>query len=292
MKKFLSSLVFVIATAASASVTRVETGEYSTVYAEIQQKAQKYGTQNVLVVFDVDNTLLVNQQDLGTDQWFEWQRELIEAKHFEHAVAPTFGGLIETQALLYSMGKMRETEAIVSDYVGMIQKQGIRAIVLTARDGANRDSTLRELSANGMNFRNSGIGANHGFAGRYLPYDLTAPEKSGFTAGEAAQWKLKAAREVSYTEGVFFVAGQHKGALLRTLLHKTGQEFPAIVFVDDKVKNTSDMGAAFEEHPSDVTTIRYSREDENVAKFVGGPKDKVIQDWKMISAALKTVFGR
>ena len=38
----------------------------------------KSDPEHVLLVLDIDNTLLAMNQDLGSDQWFEWQRYLLD----------------------------------------------------------------------------------------------------------------------------------------------------------------------------------------------------------------------
>ena len=40
------------------------------------QLADSHGKDQVLVVFDIDNTLLAMEQDLGSDQWYYWQKDL------------------------------------------------------------------------------------------------------------------------------------------------------------------------------------------------------------------------
>ena len=39
------------------------------------QLADSHGNDQVLVVFDIDNTLLAMEQDLGSDQWYYWQKD-------------------------------------------------------------------------------------------------------------------------------------------------------------------------------------------------------------------------
>ncbi len=38
--------------------------------------AKTYGPEQMLVVLDIDNTLLAMEQDLGSDQWYYWQEDL------------------------------------------------------------------------------------------------------------------------------------------------------------------------------------------------------------------------
>ena len=54
------------------------TTEFATVVEQVDDFVKKYGTRNVLLVVDLDNTLLAMNQDLGSDQWFTWQETLLE----------------------------------------------------------------------------------------------------------------------------------------------------------------------------------------------------------------------
>jgi hypothetical protein len=294
LKKTLSTLLatlFILTSQASANAKYFETSDYSVIHDEVAAQAAKYGKDRVLVVFDVDNTLLANTSDLGTDQWFEWQRELLKENDHEYAVARDFDGLVRVQNMIYAVGTMRETEEKVSDVVSDIQESGLSTIVLTARNLDSRDATVRELNANSLDFRNTAVGGL-GFAGSFVPYDAKNPSASGLSAEELAAWGLQAARPVTYMDGVFMVAGQHKGAMLRALLHKTNREFSAIVFVDDKAKNNSHMQQGFQGTSVELTAIRYSREDANVARFNTGTKAGVKKQWARFSEALSSVFGK
>ena len=55
-----------------------ETFDLAEVTADTMELAEKIGKENVMVVFDIDNTLLAMEQGLGADQWYEWQKELSE----------------------------------------------------------------------------------------------------------------------------------------------------------------------------------------------------------------------
>jgi hypothetical protein len=283
--RFLMLALVSLATAVNAA--HVETAEFSRVYDEVRAQVSRHGRDAVLVVFDLDNTLLANRQDLGTDQWFEWQKEAIEKKQ-PGAVAADIDGLIAAQSMLYALGRMRPTEPAVADTVRKMQTEGLTTIVLTARDSGTRDATLRELRANRLDFGARPVGP--GFPGRYLPYRLENTVNAAFTAEEARRWNLHAPRPVSYMDGVYMVSGQHKGAMLRSLLHKTARHFEGIVFVDDKQKNNDHIAAGFVGTGVDVTTIRYTREDAEVARFNADPKQTVMRQWQALTKVLGEIF--
>ena len=46
------------------------TADFSRVVDKSRELVEKYSKENVLVVIDIDNTLLAMNQDLGSDQWY------------------------------------------------------------------------------------------------------------------------------------------------------------------------------------------------------------------------------
>ncbi len=249
---------------------------FDEVQAEAVRLAELEGGQDkVLLVFDIDNTLLAMNQDLSSDQWFNWQQTLPK---YDSRRVGDFDELLRVQRLLYAISSMRATEPIRQpEAVGQLQEAGFTTLVLTSRGYDIRDATRRELLANGYDFHKSRLVPLEGFAGPYYPYDVSHIEQSGITKHEAQQWladplspdQFEQPRKVSYSEGVYMVAGQNKGVMLRMLLHKSGnfENFKHIVFVDDNPKNTKDVRDAFQNQKVNMVTFRYTREDGNARRF-------------------------
>jgi hypothetical protein len=249
-------------------------------FAEVQAEALRLaelegGPENVLLVFDIDNTLLAMNQDLCSDQWFNWQQTLAEG---DWRRVGNFAELLKVQRVLYAISSMRATEPNRQpEIVEQLQEAGFTTLLLTSRGYDIRDATRRELLANGYDFRQTSMAPRAGFAGPYFPYDVSQIEQSGISRSEAEQWladppssgQIEKPREVSYNEGVCMVAGQNKGMMLRMLLHKSGNtnKYKQILFVDDNPGNTQDMRDAFENQQVNVVTFRYAREDANVRRF-------------------------
>ncbi len=74
-------------------------------------------------------------------------------------------------------------------------------------------------------------------------------------------------RPVLYTDGVFFAAGQNKGAMLNALLKKTGQPYPVlIIIVDSNQKDLNAYMGKFSHTNTKVHTWRYVRGDKTVVE--------------------------
>lgn len=123
-----------------------------------------------------------------------------------------------------------------------------------------------------------------------MPYSLEHPEESGLNAADLKRFKLGAPLPVRYEAGVFLADGQHKGAMLRTLIHKTGRRVRAVVFVDNDARHCDRVQNAFADQGLEVVTFRYSREDENSRRFNEGDKTQVSSAWRKLHSSLKEVF--
>ena len=275
---------------------RETTPEFAGVVNQVVEFAKKYGPENVLLVVDLDNTLLAMNQDLGSDQWFSWQ-EALQNSNPTHPelVAADFGGLLEIQGILFALSRMHPPEPGLPELVEDLVTRKITTVVLTSRGKEFRDAAERELKRNKYNISPSTLEI-HEKRGVFSPYSAEHPGKHGLSAEIIDD--LGSPRRVTYSEGIYMTAGQHKGYMLKTLLSRSTKasadkplaHFKAIVFVDDHQKHVDRMHEAFAGDSIDLATFRYSREDENVEKFNKSTKRHVIRDWELLNGFIKTVL--
>ena len=267
------------------------TNDFSVVGEKVRALTAVHGAENVLLVCDIDNTLLAMKGDLGSDQWFEWQSYLLEHKpKSRDLVAKDFDGLLAVQGLLFSLGKMHPPQADLPKEIAALQAEGVRTLVLTSRGEEFRVATERELGANGYNFNKSALSANRLKCKIFMPYKLKAIKASGLTPQEAKLFNLESPRQVSYSGGIFMTAGQHKGAMLLTLLAKSKKKFKAVVFVDDHGRHILRVYDALVRRGIDITGYHYQREDDNVKRFQYGDKSDVTNRWRRLDRTLSDVF--
>jgi hypothetical protein len=233
------------------------------------QMADRYGGEQVLVVLDLDNTLLAMEQGLGSDQWYYWQRDL-EA---EDPCNPMLvGDRMKVQGALFFASGMRPTQPNAAELVKRMQNRGLKVVVLTSRGPEYRLQTFRELRRNGFSFWSSAWPASKGGSQPYVP------------AGGS--------RPVIYEDGVYMVAGQDKGLMLNALFEGSGQASPKLViFADDKQQHLQDVMRALSLSGTAVHAWRFTREDANVAAL---DPEAVSQQWDSVRPALETieqVFG-
>ena len=241
-----------------------ETANLADVSADTLELVELAGKEHVLVVFDIDNTLLAMEQDLGSDQWYEWQKALASE---DQCNPQNVGNRFAVQGALYFASAMRPTQEDGAEQVRTIQQRGVAVISLSSRGPDYQLQTFRELRRNHFSFSYSAIGPQGGYIEPFIP--------------------VENGRLSLYEDGVFLTAGQHKGQMLQALLIKTGTRMPAvIVMADDKQQNLDAVKETFAALNVPVHAWRYSAEDDNVGAFNPGQADS---QWKSIEAPLRQI---
>ena len=111
----------------------LETDDFKVIAEKALELSDKYDAENVLVVLDVDNTLLATTQDLGSDQWFGWQNRLRTERPLpDAAVSANFPGLLRAYALVLSLSAQRPTQPDLPSIIEHLQKTGCKTLVLTS----------------------------------------------------------------------------------------------------------------------------------------------------------------
>ena len=295
-------LFFVVASSASAWAQTDQsnqagvkesftTADFSRVVDKTKELLAKYSAEEVLVVVDVDNTLLAMNQDLGSDQWFNWQSGLLkDDPKSPDLVAADMVGLLGVQGTLFSLSRMHPPEPKLPEHISAIQQLGLTTVVLTSRGYAFRDATERELNRNGYDLASTAPRIEE-VRGLFMPFDPDRPEDHGLSQKIVDEIK-GSLRTVTYSNGIYMTAGQHKGYMLRTLLArmKPKQDFKAIMFVDDHEKHTTRMHAAFDGSPIQLATFHYTREAGNVSNFNSSQKRHVVEDWRRLAEFVERVL--
>jgi Protein of unknown function (DUF2608) len=278
-----------VTVARSSEITASD--DFRDVASAVARYADQYGPEHVLLVLDIDNTLLAMNQDLGSDQWFEWQNYLLDHEpHSKHLVADSFDGLLAAQGMLFELGRMHTTQPDLPRNIRRLQEWGIHTLVLTSRGPEFRAATERELMRNGYNLAATALRVEGLPGGSYLPYDLENLAADGLSEKDIAAFQLEAPKLVSYENGVFLTAGQPKGAMLLTILHYAKPNIRAIVYADDRIHHVAYVFAAAAGRNREVTAIHYTREEPRMKRFQYGDKEDVGRRWRKLSRTLEEVF--
>lgn len=246
-----------------------ETDDLGMVADMALQMGGLYGNDEVLVVLDIDNTLLAMEQDLGSDQWYYWQKTLAKD---DPCSGKLVNGRFAVQGAVFFASAMRPTQPDAAEQVKRMQGAGLKVIAVTSRGTDYRLQTFRELRRNGFSFWSSALSPQQGFPEDFVPQ-----------GGE---------RPARYEEGVFLTSGQDKGDMINALLAKTGTAPPGVIIMaDDKQSNLDAVMRAFAGSATAVHAWRYSREDNSVAAF---DAQEAADTWNAVKPALikiERIFG-
>lgn len=260
-------LFFIFFCSVGYSAERIVTPSISVVEEFVLKKYAEFGAGNVLVVFDFDNTLMAMNNDLGSDQWYVWQSDVIKNGDKKQAMAGDRAELFELHYKLFALGNMHPVEKETANLVKKIQELKIRTLILTSRGSEFRTDTEMELKRGGMDFSITAPGPEGGYAFQFLPEGL------------------ENARPVSYQNGIFMGSGQNKGILLQALIKKTGGTFKSIIVVDDTLKNIENIEAVYKDDNS-FALFFYTHEEARVKKFEKD-KSRAWREWKTLKPVLK-----
>jgi hypothetical protein len=256
-------------------INREEVVSFNTVASDVIKLNDTYGENNVLIVLDIDNTLLTSSVDLGGDIWYQWQRGKLDIKPDEgQRVSCLFEDAI---GLLYELCPMILTEDNLPEIIESWQSGGNTVIALTSRAPKYRAATERELNNKRINFETSALSPQ----GENPPVYLE-----------------KLQREYSYMNGIMMTSGMNKGEMLNFILEKTKRRFVAIVFVDDSEHNIVNVYNEFmnrrdiDTHIYHYVNIEKSRESEFGAVLTTKQAAKMAKDWVELNKTLNSIFPK
>lgn len=256
----------------SGSATITETADFAEVNLAVETLNARYGAANVLIVSDIDNTLLTSASDLGGDIWYQWQRGKLDVKP---TPAQKVSCLFEdTIGMLYELNPMTVTDPLVPEIVASWQLAGNTVMALTSRDPRYRSATERELKSNGIELGQSAL---------------------TLESGVMPEYRHQMDRELTYSQGVMMTTGMDKGKMLHWILDKTGRHFDAVIFIDDSRKNIDNMYTAWKDGNTDMDIFYYtSVEEARIARhgavLTQAQADKMAADYDKLNKTLLDVF--
>ncbi len=202
---------------ASEKSSLFETASIKTVFELIQKHSSGQGTR--VVAIDLDNTVILPEQTLGSDQWFGYRLPLEKEAVGDPVVAKT--KMVELFYEIQHKTKVSIVEPEVIDIIKKLQDAGYLVIGLTARGKKIADLTHQQLLSVGINL-NIGM-----FADVEKPC-VNNPEKGVF--------KYK----------ILFVDGADKGVAFKGLLHSLGIHPDEAFFIDDHLRHVLSVEAQAE----------------------------------------------
>lgn len=254
-----------------------ETTDLRSVLLEIDRIQAEQGNSRILVIFDIDNTVLTMPQALGGDAWFNYHADLVA-----RGSDPDFASmdeLFEAQEVLFGLGSMVLTQPDIPGMLDEIHADGVDTFLLSARGPTLYNATRKQLNRNAVALRSP------------VPCSFLVCDLDGeFTASDVKallnQMDLlepeERVRPIVLRDGLMLVAGQNKGKMLHLLLAALGgNRYDHVIFIDDSARNT--LAVAGSDLPIALTVFHYTRFEETVS-------DQELADthgqWQTVRSAL------
>lgn len=233
MKNILIVLLLSInAIVSSLKAEIIETDRFKKIKEHIQPRT--------LVLLDIDDTLLVPTQTLGTDAWFVYRLSQYSKVHKDPKTALD-KALAEWESIRH-VTKVKLVEEDTDQIIKEIQKENTAIMGLTTQSLSLSTRTINQL--------------------RSLNIDLskTAPASED-------HYFVQENLGLLYQQGILFTSGTSKGEAVIKMLDKIGYKPDRILFINDKHKHLLDVETSVLARGIPFTGLRYSYSDERVANF-------------------------
>lgn len=242
-----------------------EISSHTNFYKKVTHYAlkNKVAPSDILVIYDIDNTLLRFKTSFASDQWFNWQKDQIKKGCPKHCIAKSVGGVLQYSYNATFLSRMLLVEKEIPSLIRSLQEANYGVVALTSRGPVNHPATIRELNRNGVDF------------------DKRNAPKWPFST------KLNG-RKVRYADGVFLTSGLNKGEMLTYLINRPNlkKKYKAIFFLDDRLKHVKHMDKWFK-GKLDVNSYRLTTTDKIVKAFEESDKKEVIRVGEEFKALMK-----
>ena len=194
--------------------------------------------EEILIVFDIDNTIAESANQLASTQWFTAMHKIKEQcgmtkMEAVKATLPLFSLVVEQCPL-------QPIEPTTVPLIKDLQDKRHKVISLTVRD----PRALKTCTVNQLN--NIGI---------------------DFTRNAIYQKDIIFNHSVQYIQGILFVDGGNKGEWLLHILKHVGYMPKQIIFIDDKEYNHHTVEGTLMQNGIDHTCIWYRYCDAKVDTF-------------------------
>lgn len=210
-------------------------------FADLLVHLDRTDPEKMLVVCDIDNTLLRSSQHLGCVAWGEYVIAQLESKGISKWQA------LEIESILWKAVqpyiKVLNVDFKAPDIIHEIQKSHIPIIALTARAPDETEYSHSQLQSLGIDLSNE---------------DTSFPSQLIFVEGHHAL----------YDRGILFgTLFNKKSKVLFSFLEKESLFPEYIIFVDDKLNHVQDLAEACKERGIHYLGIRFSGADEQIKNF-------------------------
>lgn len=235
MYKKLSLLVFACF-AVSARIDEIQT--IADFLHEVNQETRGQSPEDVLIIFDIDNTLACPPSNLGADQWFEY---MVRQKQQEgHSLSDAITLVLPKYFYVHFTIPLRAVEHTTCDVVHALQQRNFNVICLTARSVQLAERTSKQLAHIGLSFSMNSV-----------------PTELALTLPQPAL----------YHQGIIFCGLNTKDAGLTKFFDRIGFYPKKIIMIDDKIKYLHAVENSVQKLGIDFVGLRYGFCDIAVQEY-------------------------
>jgi hypothetical protein len=195
---------------------------------------------NLLILIDIDYTLVQPQGWVGSIPWFEYMIGQKVAQGISHQQATV--ELLDLGVKIHPFTSIKLIEQDTAVVIQNLQQKNIIVVALTARPPESAALTIKQLNALGIDFSLSGFNV----------HTLTTPQDPFL-----------------YHQGIIFCKNHDKGKVLVEILTRLKLSPSRIISIDDALKHLVNEEKALQEHDSTIQFlgIRYSYLDAMASLF-------------------------
>lgn len=214
---------------------------------EILSHIHTHPSEEILIIFDIDNTLLSSQQQLGSVAWGEHFIADLERKGISHENADKIQSILWKS--LHPLLPIQLIDPNTLHVIEHLQEKSITFLCLTARAPEEADYTHIQLQKIGIQ----------------LPLTWSMQE-------------FPTEPKTTFDKGILFATLRHrKSEILLHFLEQNGLYPKKVIFIDDREEHVRDVSSALENKGIPCIGIRFSGADRYNKSF--DPRISDIQ-WK------------
>lgn len=240
---------------------------YTSSFNSIIKNINKINKKKTLFAIDIDNTILKMKQYIGSDPWFQWQVNLLSNDpNNKYCISKNFDDLLDKLMLIYNKSSMKQCELNQHIIVNDLIKKGYNIMYVTSRSPELEKVTLRDMIKNDYLLTDV-------FNKKETKYSFPFSDskiKSLFTTNEINKYKLNNYKNISMSNGIFYTAGQHKGALTKLVIDYCDLDIDHIIAIDDYDKHINSFIDVFN---NNVYGIIYNKLKNEVNEFNNTDKE-------------------
>jgi hypothetical protein len=205
------------------------------------QDLPSYIEEEALLILDIDDTLLIPVQMLGSDAWFQYRWQLYRQTDGDEKKA--LDKSLAVWEAVRHLTKMEIVEPGTESVVQNLQMRGIAIMGLTTQGLALATRTSQQLLE------------------ERIDLSLTAPSSED-------HYVQVGGHGVLYRNGILFTSGTDKGEAFFRLCEAMQYHPKKILFVNDKKSHLMELETAAQKRSVEFLGLRYSYSDARKAAFI------------------------